>query len=563
MTAAPLRTREKKQKKGLGIILLVIPVLAVMCAAGFFGFRVFYQSESWGVYDQPRIYYMGCAAASRPFYREGQLYLPFPFIKENIDPSAWWDLKSRFLVVTGPESVYHFFPGSSEGLHNLNSVALDYPVVQEDEIVYLPAWLVEKLYPVEITEHREKNFITINSAHKPVQLARITKSGSLKNEPRFFSPGQGQVLEGEDVTVWKEEKGWFLVEANDGKIGYIQKERVELTEIKKNPVPDEDVYQPWSPLGQPLLVTWEFVNKKAALPQKAENISGINVFAPIWFSLGEGGVIHSKASKKYVEWAHAKGRQVWGVFTNNCEIDLTHSFLSDSKLRLEAVKQLVDSAREYELDGIDVDFEYMYLEDKAAYVQFIRELVPLMHELGRTVTVDVIFHSNSENWSRCYDHRALAESADYLIVMAYDQHTVLAGPVASLPWVERGVVRMLEDVPHDKLLLGVPLYTRLWQEEPDGSGKTKTTRQTLTIEQAQKWVAAYKPEVQEDEDSGQHYVEVRQGETVFRMWLEDTYSLQKRVELAKKYRLAGISAWRRDIAKDEVWPLLGGLLDRR
>jgi spore germination protein YaaH len=47
------------------------------------------------------------------------------------------------------------------------------------------------------------------------------------------------------------------------------------------------------------------------------------------------------------------------------------------------------------------------------------------------------------------------------------------------------------------------------------------------------------------------------------MWLEDSHSMQKRIELMKKYRLAGIAAWRRGFEKEELWPLMTELLNKR
>jgi spore germination protein YaaH len=292
-------------------------------------------------------------------------------------------------------------------------------------------------------------------------------------------------------------------------------------------------------------------------------MEGLQVLSPTWFHLREDGLIVNRADKTYVQWAHQKGLQVWGLFDNDFDPDLTHAFLHNPELRIKVIRQLLSFVELYELDGINLDFENMYLKDKEAYVQFVRELAPLLHEKERLLSVDVTFHSLSETWSMCYDRVGLAAAADYLMVMGYDEHasgSSSAGSVSSLPWVEKGLARMLEEVEADKLILGIPFYTRLWIETIDENGKISLTSKAYSMVTAKKWITEHKARVQIDEIARQHYVEVKEGDTTYRMWLEDELSLTNRIELMKKYRLAGISAWRRGYEPDETWPVLAELV---
>ena len=83
------------------------------------------------------------------------------------------------------------------------------------------------------------------------------------------------------------------------------------------------------------------------------------------------------------------------------------------------------------------------------------------------------------------------------------------------------------------------------------------------MEQAEKWLKEKNGQIVLDEASGQNYVEVKEGEVTYKMWLEDSHSMQKRIELMKKYRLAGIAAWRGGFEKEELWPLMTELLNKR
>ena len=124
------------------------------------------------------------------------------------------------------------------------------------------------------------------------------------------------------------------------------------------------------------------------------------------------------------------------------------------------------TVKSIDLDGINIDIENVREEDGPLVTQFVREATPYFHQAGLIVSMDITFMTTG-NWSAFYEREKLAESVDYLIVMAYDEHwgsSEIAGSVASFPWVEANLQKLLEVVPNDKLILGVPLYTRLWEE---------------------------------------------------------------------------------------------------
>jgi len=287
----------------------------------------------------------------------------------------------------------------------------------------------------------------------------------------------------------------------------------------------------------------------------------LHVVSPTWFHLQKDGLVTNLADSNYVKWAHQNGYQVWGLFSNSFDLDITHQMLSDPDLRIKVIKQLLSYVDLYQLDGINLDFENVYLKDKDLLVQFVRELTPLMHEKDRTVSIDVTFISKSENWSMFYDRKK-----DYVMVMAYDEHwgsSPVSGSVASLPWVEKGIERILEEVPNDKLILGVPFYTRLWIEEKDENGEVHVSSKALSMEKAEKWIEENQAEIQIDPIAMQKYVEVQKDSVTYKIWLEDGFSMQKRIEIMKKYRLAGIAAWRRGFESEDFWSLMADYISER
>ena len=96
--------------------------------------------------------------------------------------------------------------------------------------------------------------------------------------------------------------------------------------------------------------------------------------------------------------------------------------MADSEARRHVIDQILTYAYIYKFDGINIDFENLYLSDKDNLTQFMRELVPLAHQMNLAVSIDVGVPGGSEAYSRCYDHEELGKVADYVMVMTYDQY---------------------------------------------------------------------------------------------------------------------------------------------
>jgi spore germination protein YaaH len=226
------------------------------------------------------------------------------------------------------------------------------------------------------------------------------------------------------------------------------------------------------------------------------------------------------------------------------------------------IKQLLSFAQMYQLEGINIDFENVALKDKVNLVQFVRELSPFLHEQGLVVSIDVTVKDGSDTYSKFMDRRAVNDSVDYMMVMSYDEHwstSQTAGSVSSLPWVEKGITRIIEEdaVPASKILMGLPFYTRIWTEQD------KVTSKTVSMEVVQKLIKDKKLTPVFDIASGQNYVEYTEGNKKMKIWIEDAKSMQSRIELAKKLDLAGVASWSRSFETPDIWTVIQSGLEKR
>jgi spore germination protein YaaH len=215
---------------------------------------------------------------------------------------------------------------------------------------------------------------------------------------------------------------------------------------------------------------------------------------------------------------------------------------------------LLAKLEKYQSDGQNLDIENVNKEDGPLVTEFVREASARLHRAHKIVSINITFKAKG-NWSEFHERHKLSELADFLIVMAYDEHTQTIGSVASMPWVSKNLKILLKEIPSKRLLLGIPLYTRLWKENTR-DGQISST--ALTMNQANEWVNKHKLKPGLDKETGQHYIEYKDSahNEDFKMWLEDDFSLKERVQIAEVSHLAGIAAWSRYFSKADAWSSL-------
>ncbi len=330
--------------------------------------------------------------------------------------------------------------------------------------------------------------------------------------------------------------------------GFIKADPSQLAvENKKTTPPD------------PMVIVWEYA-AIGADPASINPIPSVEIISPTWFHIiDEEGTIDSQFDRDYLIWAREHGYDIWALVTNDFDPDITAAILSDEETRQSIVEELIELALEYELEGLNIDFENFHSDYRDLFTRFVSELAERCREENIIVSVDVTMISNSAYWSGNYDRAALSEAVDYIILMAYDQHwasSPTAGSVASLPWVERGLVQVLNEVPPEKLILGVPFYTRLWQVDKSGDEPLVLNSWSYSMHRAEGIIEDNEAKVHWDSEALQHVASYNKDGLNYIMWLEDTTSMSYRLELVDRFELAGVAGWRRGLEKEEIWELI-------
>ncbi|MDY6827577.1 MAG: glycosyl hydrolase family 18 protein [Bacillota bacterium] len=313
------------------------------------------------------------------------------------------------------------------------------------------------------------------------------------------------------------------------------------------------------PPNPPLVLVWEYA-PVAPGPAAIGPMKPVQIVSPTWFNIiNKAGTIENHVDKNYLNWARERGYEIWPLVTNSFDPEITAIVLSRYWIRRKIVNELIDLALYYDFDGINIDFENFHAGYRNLFTRFISELAERCREESLVLSVDVTMISSSEYWSTGYDRGALAAEADYLILMAYDEHysaSPTAGSVSSLPWVERGLRRILQEVPAEKLILGVPFYTRLWEIDNSGEEPLVLDCWSFSMQRASEIMEENETEIYWDLEAKQHVASYSKDDLDYIMWLEDTASMYYRLELVERYRLAGIAGWRRGLEKDAIWYLI-------
>lgn len=487
-------------------------------------------------------------------YENGQTYLPMDWVSENVNSRFYWDEGEEMLIYALPEEIL-YADGSSVGSGGQPLI------LEKEDGVYVSMGLVLNYTKVRIQafDRTDAKRVFIEDTFENVPMADVRGTVQVRTKKDVKSPILTECRRGDSVTVLETDEKWVKVATPDGHVGYVKNRK--LKNLRSETMESdfkEPVYQNIS-LDEKILLAFHQVTIPEAngkLEELLEPSEGVNVIVPTWFTLSSNdGDYESLASRGYVDKAHEKGLQVWAMldnFSKECSKNVqSEILLSKTATRQKLIADMMEEAENYGFDGFNLDFESLKPEAMLHYVQFIREMSIACRERGLVLSVDNYVPSE---YTADYNRKEQGIVADYVIIMGYDEHYAGGekGSTASIEFVEKGITDTLLEVPKEKIINAVPFYTRLWTEE-DG----KTTSSALGIYKAKEWIDENDVELSWQEDLGQYYGEHKESETATEyLWMEEEKSLGLKMDLIRKYDLAGTAGWKLGLESPEIWDVI-------
>ncbi len=488
----------------------------------------------------------------------GVVYISTKDIANFFDGHIFYDNKYDQIITSSDTKLATLKIDEKKATINSSQVNLIASAVKKQNEFYLPFSEISKsVYNVETEYVEDTDTVILVSLNRELTYANSSKKNSIKYKPTVLSRTLEKVNKGDNLviasTTEKVPEGWTKVSTENGKVGYVK------TSTLANKKKIRENLNFGKQIEGKVNMVWDYFSQYASAPQRIGKIQGINVVSPTFFSLqkkGKGNIIANVGSNgtNYINWAHNNGYKVWALVSNDSMKETTSEILNDYKLREDLINNIITIVENYNLDGINIDFENIYESDKDVFSRFIIELAPRLKEQGKVLSVDVTAPDGSPDWSLCYNRNVIADVADYIVFMGYDQNGVTSpeeGTTAGCDWVEANIKKFLnnEEINPNKIILGTPLYTRIWSEE-NGEISSKVIDMKDVYNQIPQGT-----NIEWNDSLKQNYAEYKKDGKTYKIWIEDSKSIKYKLELINTYNLAGAAYWEKDRESDDIWNL--------
>ena len=491
--------------------------------------------------------------------KDGKTYLPYSAAQKMM-PRIFYDALDDVVVYTTATEKYVYTAGEKEYQVNGKDETEDVPSFIEDGgNLYVALDFIEKWHEMKADVYENPGRVVIfDENNAEYEYSGVKSDTALREAGDKKEPILKELKEGEKVYLLEGTgNDYTRVFTEDGVTGYIKTSDLDTDNIEHKKYSfdrgKEDAGYTSITRDEPIVLGWHQVTSTAANSSwgtalaKAE---GLNVISPTWFGVADSeGEVTSLASKDYVTKLKAINVDVWPLISDfNKDVDYNRLFMSTTT-RGNLIKNIIYFIEEYNLDGINIDFEHIKSSYAEGYIEFLRELSIEMRSRKKVLSVDNYIPLE---FNAFYNIKEQGIVSDYLCVMAYDEHysgSPKAGSVSSLSWVKNSIENTAKSAPMKKLIVGLPFYTRLWREAHTG----KLTSRALSMDGGLNLVSSNKAKKEWDKEKGQYYAEWKDGKDRMRIWLEEEKSLEAKLKLVEKDKVAGIAFWKLGLERKEAW----------
>jgi peptidoglycan-N-acetylglucosamine deacetylase len=229
---------------------------------------------------------------------------------------------------------------------------------------------------------------------------------------------------------------------------------------------------------------------------------------------------------------------------------LLSAVLLDPVKRNRLLNDVVKKIKQYDFQGINIDFEELEEKSVDAMHLFQKELHERLHKESKLVTQDVPVGNEDFHIADLNNYN------DYLFLMAYDQHYAASvpGPLSDQRWIEKQLDEMAASIPSEKIVLCMAAYGYDWRDGAEAN--------TLTYQQALSEAKEFKSSIDFDNDSYNCTFEYKDNKQ-FHHYVSfiDAAGTFNTMRFADEYGAAGVALWRLGSEDERMWTYYGRDLD--
>ena len=245
--------------------------------------------------------------------------------------------------------------------------------------------------------------------------------------------------------------------------------------------------------------------------------------------------------------------------------DLARTILTNEQVQDTLISNVINNMRTKNYSGLDVDFEYIYPENREDYNNFLRKLRVQLEPLGYSLTTAVAPKTAADQKGLLYeahDYPVHGALTNHVILMTYEWGYTFGPPMAVAPINEvRKVLNYaVTAIPRQKIFMGVANYGYNWTLPYVQGSRATTVTNTGAVDLARTEGAR----IQYDEKSQApffNYYDAEGKEHV--VWFDDARSIEAKMRLLNQYNLGGASYWTIGRYFPQNWLVLSSLYDVR
>lgn len=469
------------------------------------------------------------AAGNMLLEKNDQYYLSYTYIKENIDEEIYFDNISKKIVISSDAGLFKLKVNEKKINVDFEEMNIKHKAVIEKEDKYISLDIIEKAYSIYNSFCNDTLYLYNNTnldANLKYNNVSVYKENNLKSRVVKY------VDKNSKIKVIFEKEDFVFVKINDKEVGYILKNAVKYNinkQEEKTENSDKSIYF--------------FADKNAKLLNLDLSVEGIfiDMFSITRLSTD---IDEKSVNTKFLDNIKGANIKAYGIINNGYDLSsfsttTTSQILSDESKRSNAINNVNEKIKKYNLDGIVLDFRKLKEKDIGNYIQFIKELKAFTKK-------DVILNINANEYKQ---YIPVIDYTDFSVLNVYGQRdlkSTVSGSVSEFKWMEEIINNCLNKAHDEKIVIGVPAYSILWTEKKSNV----VNSEIYNLKAMEDYIDKNKVEVKST--NGQNYIEIKKGTLIYRMWLEDEFSINNRLNIIREKNTKGIAIYKLGYENDTL-----------